>query len=130
MLASGELLVAWVHDGLLAAPAMVQHRFIDVPSRNADLFAMFHVHDGTAAHGLFDGLLDVFTVTPQEALAVDRALVLAVQASVDNVAHGPSGSWEQLQATSFRLLESAATAASRYGAGLALGAGQLEASGL
>ncbi|MNE78809.1 hypothetical protein D3C80_1752460 [compost metagenome] len=61
---------------------------------------MFHVHDGTAAYRLFDGFLDVFAVPPQEALAVDRALVLAVQASVYNVAHGPSGDWMQLQPTS------------------------------
>jgi hypothetical protein len=54
------------------------------------------------AHRLFDGFLDVLAVPPQEALAVYRALVLAVQASIYNVAHGPSGSWESctLQATS------------------------------
>ncbi len=100
----GELLVAWVHDGLFAPATMVQHRFVDIAPRNADLLAMFHVHDGTAAYRLFDGLLDMFAVPPQEALAVDRALVLAVQASIYNVAHGPSGSWEQLHASSYELL--------------------------
>ena len=84
---------------------MVQHRFVDVAPRNADLLAVFHVHDGTAAYRLFDGFLDVFAVPPQEALAVHRALVLAVQASIYNVAHGPSGSWEQLHASSYELLQ-------------------------
>lgn len=55
--AGGELLVARMHDSLLATPAVVQHRFVDVPSGNADLFAMLHVGDGTAADGLFNGLL-------------------------------------------------------------------------
>ncbi|MNV76383.1 hypothetical protein D3C71_1697300 [compost metagenome] len=120
MFASGEFLVAWVHDGLLATTAMVQNRFIDVPSRNADLLAMFHVHDGAAAHGLFDGFLDVLTVPPQKALAVDRALVLAVQASVDYVAHGPSGSWEQLHASSYELRVIAACATRDWQASLGL----------
>ncbi|MNP00781.1 hypothetical protein D3C76_925770 [compost metagenome] len=127
--AGGEFLVARVHDGLLAATTVVQHRFIDVPSRNADLLAMLHVHDGAAAHGLFDGLLDVLTVAPQKTLAVDRALVLAVQASVDYVAHGPSGDWMQLQATSFKLQERAATAAASCGVDRSADAGQLAACG-
>ncbi|MCY1444464.1 hypothetical protein D9M71_609370 [compost metagenome] len=74
---------------MLAATAMVQHRLVDVATGNADLLAMLHVGDGAPAHCLLDGLLDVVTVTPQKALAVDRALVLAVQASVDHIAHRP-----------------------------------------
>ncbi|OMP13912.1 hypothetical protein COLO4_00647 [Corchorus olitorius] len=109
--ASGELLVARVDDSLLAATAMVQHRFVDIAARDADLLAMLHVGDGSAAHGLLDGFLDVITVTPQEALAVDRALVLAIQASVDDVAHRPSGSWGT--AASFKLL--AASKSIRHG---------------
>lgn len=129
MFAGGEFLVAWVHDGLFAAATVVQHRLVDVTARNADLFAMFHVHDGTAAYRLLDGFLDVFAVPPQKALAVDRALVLAVQASVYNVAHGPSGDWIQLQATSFKLQERAATAAAGCDAGGKANARQLAARG-
>ncbi len=100
MFAGREFLVAGVHNSLFAAAAVVQHRLVDVPSGNADLLAMFHVRDGTAADGLFDGLFDVVTVTPQETLTVYRALVLAIEASVDHIAHGePSG---QLHVTSFK----------------------------
>src|SRR5690606_10576376 len=74
--ARGEFLVARVNDGLSAAPAVVQDRFVDVASGDADLFAMLHVGDGAPADGFLDGLLDVLAVTPQEALAVYRALVL------------------------------------------------------
>ncbi|MNZ86738.1 hypothetical protein D3C78_1055730 [compost metagenome] len=87
VLAGGEFLVAGVDDGLLAAASVMQHGFVDVAAGNADLFAVLHVGDGTAADGLFDRLLDVLTVTPQEALTVHRALVLAVQTPVDDVAH-------------------------------------------
>src|SRR5471032_804520 len=100
MFAGGELLVARVHDGLFAAATVVQHRFVNVASGNTDLLAMLHVGDGAAADGLFNGLFDVVTVTPQETLAVYRALVLAIEASVDHIAHGePSG---QLHVTSFK----------------------------
>ncbi len=87
VLAGGEFLVAGVDDGLPPATAMVQHRFVDIAPGNADLLAVLHVGNGTPADGLLDGLLDVFTVAPQEALAVHRALVLAVQTPVDDVAH-------------------------------------------
>ncbi|MNZ98271.1 hypothetical protein D3C78_1175480 [compost metagenome] len=89
MLASGELLVAGMDHGLFAAAAMVQHRLVDIATGYADLLAMLHVGNGAATYGLLDGFLDVVTVTPQETLAVDRALVLAVQASVDHIAHRP-----------------------------------------
>ncbi|MDT4870844.1 hypothetical protein FQZ97_1059390 [compost metagenome] len=97
MFAGGEFLVARVDDGLPAAAAVVQHGFVDVAAGNADLFAVFHVGDGAAADRLLHGLLDVITVTSQEALTVHRALVLAVQTPVDDVAHecssglGPGG---------------------------------------
>ena len=98
--AGGEFFVAGVHDGLFAAATVVQHRFVNVASGNTDLLAMLHVGDGAAADGLFNGLFDVVTVTPQETLAVYRALVLAIEASVDHIAHGePSG---QLHVTSFK----------------------------
>jgi len=42
---------------------------------------VLHVGDGAAADGLFNGLFDVVTVTPQETWAVYRAFVLAIEAS-------------------------------------------------
>ncbi|MNE40093.1 hypothetical protein D3C80_1340820 [compost metagenome] len=87
--AGGEFLVAWVDHGLFATAAVVKHRLVDITTGNADLLAMFHIGNGAATYGLLDGFLDVVTVTPQKALAVDRALVLAVQASVDHIAHRP-----------------------------------------
>ena len=89
MLAAGELLVARVNYRLFAATAMVQHGLIDIPAGNADLFAMLHVGDGAAAYGLFYGLFNVVTIPPQKTLTVYRALVLAIEASVDHIAHRP-----------------------------------------
>lgn len=85
--ASGEFLVAGVNHGLLAAATMVKHRFVDIATGDADLLAVLHIGDGTPADRLFDSLLDVVTVTPQEALTVHRALVLAIETSVDHIAH-------------------------------------------
>ncbi|MNE09758.1 hypothetical protein D3C80_1024450 [compost metagenome] len=101
VLAGSEFLVAGVDDCLLATTAMVQHRLIDIAAGNADLLAVFHVSDGAATYCFFNSFFDVVTVTPQESLAVHRALVLAIETSVDHVAHKePSG---QLQVTSFQL---------------------------
>lgn len=85
--AGSEFLVAGVNHGLFAAATVVKHRFVDVATGNADLLTVFHVSDGTPADRLFDSLLDVITVTPQEALAVHRALVLAIETSVDHATH-------------------------------------------
>jgi hypothetical protein len=76
---------------------MMEYRLIDIPARNADLLAMFHIGDGTTADGLFHCLFDVITVSAQKPLSVHRALVLAVETSVDHIAHRPSG---QLQVES------------------------------
>lgn len=110
MFAGSEFLVAGMNHGLLAAATVVKHRFVDVATGNADLFAVFHVGNGTPADRLFDSLLDVITVTPQEALAVHRALVLAIETSVDHITHRkPSG---QLQVVSFKLQVKAGSRAS------------------
>jgi hypothetical protein len=85
--AAGEFLVARVHDGLFATATMVKHRFVDVAPRDTDLLAVFHIGNGAPADRLFDSLLDVITVTPQKPLAVYRALVLAIETSVDHIAH-------------------------------------------
>jgi hypothetical protein len=81
---------------------MVKHRFVDIATGDADLFAVFHIGNGAPADRLFDGFLDVVTVAPQKALAVHRALVLAIETSVDHIAHRPSG---QLQVVSYKLQE-------------------------
>ncbi|MNZ99320.1 hypothetical protein D3C78_1186390 [compost metagenome] len=95
MLAGRELLVSGVHDGLFTATTMVKHRLVDIASGNTDLLAVLHVRNGAPAHGLLDGLFDVVTVTPQKPLAIYRALVLAIEASVDHITHrGPPGSFK------------------------------------
>ena len=87
MLTRGELLVAGMNDGLFAAATMMKYRFVDIATGNTDLFTVLHVGDGSAADRLFDGFFDVVTVTPQEALAVYRALVFAIETSVDHITH-------------------------------------------
>jgi hypothetical protein len=74
---------------------MVQHRFVDVATGNADLFAMLHVGDGAAADGFFDCFLDVVTIPAQKTLPIHRALVLAIETSVDHIAHRPSGQLQE-----------------------------------
>ncbi len=73
-------------DGLLATATMVKHRLVDVAPGNTDLLAVFHIGNGAPADRLFDSLFDVITVTPQKPLAVYRALVLAIETSVDHIA--------------------------------------------
>ena len=87
MFTAGKFLVAGVNRGLLATTAVVKHGLINVAARDADLLAMLHVGDGTMAYGLFDRLFDVVAVTPQETLTVYRAFILAIEASVDHIAH-------------------------------------------
>src|SRR5690606_25265220 len=86
-LAGDEILVARVNDGLAAATVVVRHWTVDIPTGNADLLAMLHVGDGAPADGFLHRSLDTPTVTLQKALAVPRALVLAIQATVDHIAH-------------------------------------------
>src|SRR5690606_22259618 len=105
-LAGDELLVAGVNDGLPPAAAVVKHRLVDIASGNADLLAMLHIGDGAASDGFLHRLLDMPTIALQEPLTVHRALVLAVQAAVDHIAHSPSGaagSWKR-DIRSMRLL--------------------------
>ena len=79
---------------------MMEHRLVDIAARNADLFAMLHVRNGAPTDRFFDGLFNVVAIAAQETLAVYRALVLAVEASIDHIAHKPSG---QLQGVSGKL---------------------------
>src|SRR5690606_4759816 len=86
-LAGDAILVARVTDGLPASPAVVQHWLVDIPAGAAVLLAMLHVGDGAPADGFLRRFLDMPTVTLQKALAVHRALVLAIRATVDHIAH-------------------------------------------
>src|SRR5690606_37481676 len=65
-------------------------RLVYIPRRYADLLSMLDVGNGAPADRLFHGLLDVRLVATQEALTVDRALVLPVKSTVDYITHGPS----------------------------------------
>jgi hypothetical protein len=76
-----------MNDRLPTATSVVKDRFIGVSAGNTDLLAVLHVCNGAASNGLFHGLFDVSSVSLQEALAIDRALVLAVQTAVDHVTH-------------------------------------------
>ena len=105
-LALGELAVTRVHTILPTTLAVVQHGFVDIAAGNADLFAVLHVGNGATTDGFLDGFLDVLAVAAQKALAVDRALVLAIQASIDHVAHRPlrttAGGWRLDEASRVR----------------------------
>ena len=85
--AGHELLVAGVHHFAVAAGAMVEDRLLKVLVRDTDLLALLHVGDGAVVNGLRYRLLDVLAVTAQEPVTVHRALVLAVQATVNNMTH-------------------------------------------
>jgi len=63
----------------------MEHRLRDVARRDADLLAGIHVGDAALVDRVGHGPLELGLVTLQEALAVDRTLVLAVQTPVDEV---------------------------------------------
>ena len=96
-----EFLVARVHHVAAAAAAVVEDRLGEVLLRDGDALALFHVLDRAPAHGVVHRLADVAPVAVQEALPVHRALVLAIQAPVDDVAHGFLR--KQLQVESYKL---------------------------
>src|SRR5690606_36662000 len=101
--AAHELPVARMHADLPAALAVMQDGLVDVATGDGDLFAVLHVGYRATAHGLLDSLLDMATVPAQEALPVHRALVLAVQAAINHIAHRvPHGG--QSQASGCRAL--------------------------
>src|SRR5690606_12851218 len=80
-----ELLVAGVHGGLAPTLTMVENRFVDVAAWNADLLAVFHVGYGASANRFLHRFFDMAAVAAQKALAVHRALVLAIQSAVDHI---------------------------------------------
>src|SRR5690606_24741713 len=97
--AAHELPVARMHTDLPTALAVMQDGLVDVATGDGDLFAVLHVGYRATAHGLLDSLLDMATVPAQEALPVHRALVLAVQAAINHIAHRVSlGGSRRLQA--------------------------------
>lgn len=67
---------------------MTKSRFGDVPGRYGDLLARFDVLDASALDRALHGILHLRPVAAQEALAIDRAFVLAVQPTIDELLHG------------------------------------------
>jgi len=68
-----------------AAMGVAEMRFVDVLDGDRDFFAALDVGDRAALDGAADRVLDLRLVAAQEAFAVHRGLVLALQASVDEV---------------------------------------------
>jgi hypothetical protein len=82
-----ELVVA--REDLLphAALAVVQGGLGEVARGDGDLLAILQVADGAAMDGLGHRLADLLLEAAHEALAVHRALVLAVEAPIDDADH-------------------------------------------
>ena len=69
------------------ALAVMQRRFGEVARGDGDLLAVVQVADRAAVDGLGHRLADLLLEAAHEALAVDRALVLAVEAPIDDADH-------------------------------------------
>src|SRR5690606_36152653 len=82
-IALGELAVAGVHQLAVAPRAMPEVRLGDVARGQADFPALVHVFDGPFADQILYGLADLVLVSPEKALAVDRAFIAAIQAPID-----------------------------------------------
>src|SRR5471032_758577 len=78
-------LVAGVDGFPHAAVSVAERGLAHVLDRDGNFFAILNVGDGAAFDGTSHRVLDLGLVAPQEALAVDRRLVLALQTSVDEV---------------------------------------------
>ena len=50
-----KIALVFATGALLAATAMVQHGLVDIAAGDADLLAVLHIGNGTAAYGLFVG---------------------------------------------------------------------------
>ena len=80
-------LIAGVHHLAPATVAVVEYGLVNIPGGDAYFLAPFDIGDGALLHGIRHRLLDVVAVTAQEPFPVHCALVLAVQAPVNNVGH-------------------------------------------
>ena len=80
--ALGKAVVAGVDAVPHAAPAMGELRLLDVLAGNADLLAIVEIAHATLADGIRHGLADLPLETLDETRAIDRTLVLAVEAAI------------------------------------------------
>jgi len=62
---------------------MPEVRLGDVARGQVDFPALVHVFDGPFADQILYGLADLVLVSPEKALAVDRAFIAAIQAPID-----------------------------------------------
>ena len=82
-----KLLVTGMNNGTTTATATAEDRLGDILAGNTDLFTTVDVGYGTLVDGVCNRLLDVLAIAAQETLAVDGTLILAVQATINNVGH-------------------------------------------
>src|SRR5690606_25536760 len=88
--AGDEFPVARQYMGDPTALAVAEQGFVGVPGGDADLLAPLGVGDAAVAQVVLHRFADLRPVPLDKALAVDGALVLAVESSVDQVGHGRS----------------------------------------
>ena len=89
LVAFNKFLVAGVNNGALAAGTMAEYRLLDILIGYSDFLTVFYVGDGTFADRIGHRLLDMLAITAQKALAVYRAFIFAVEASINQVAQNP-----------------------------------------
>jgi hypothetical protein len=80
--------VARVHVLAVAALGVAEDRLGDVALGQDDVLALLEVADAPAGHGLAHRVADLLAVAAQETLAVADGLVLARQASIDDLLQG------------------------------------------
>src|SRR5690606_41017770 len=81
--ALGEFAVAGVNQLAIAPLPVPEMRLGNVARGQVDLPALVHVFDGPFAHQILHGPADLVFVSPEKALAVDRAFIAAVQTPID-----------------------------------------------
>ena len=83
-IAGNELLVTGKHPFLAAATAVAEYGLGHVATRNADVLSAVGIGNAALADRVGYRFLDVFAVTVEKPAPVDRALVAAVRAPVDD----------------------------------------------
>ncbi len=72
----------------VAAASLMENWLIDVVNRDRDRLTAAYIGHRAFIDGLGDRLLNLRLITAQEALAVYRALVFAVESAIDEIGHG------------------------------------------
>ncbi len=85
-----KLLITRRDDITCPARPVLKHGFGNVLGGNRYFLAALHVGDGAAVDRLLHRALDVLAITLQEALPIDRALVLSVRSAINKVGHSTS----------------------------------------